>query len=342
MVGIFEKESTTIIFDMTGSSGGLTFAYAISKNFREDQCISYGDSGNLSNEFVHSMDKDSRKKILFCYGHNVHHFNELTDNKCHRITMIRNPANVCISYFIYCSDYNGIYFHPTGEPPPPQGDIEGTLKWMERIMDGARSNGPQPNYAAKYILSLFGDTFRSDDELFEKALRRLKNDYALVGITELFEESQFLLNALFPWINVKIWKRVRVNKTPWDELDVDPALLARCADFNPVDTELYTIMRQRLEDEIPSITASDVYLDHKAKCISNDTKMVRHLLVGSKTYLPPMTPEIYFDLCTRTSANLISRITAEDNEMIYKKRMDIYLDRIAELEDKIMYLASST
>jgi hypothetical protein len=123
------------------------------------------------------------------------------------------------------------------------------------------------------------------------ALRRLTEDFAVVGITELFEETQILIASQFPMLQIQPWKRVRVGSKPWDELDIEPNILARSAELNAVDVSLYRVMRAKMEKAASGFVDDDAYLGYKAHCLVQDPKLTRHLLVGSDRYLPPMSPQ---------------------------------------------------
>jgi hypothetical protein len=87
-----------------------------------------------------------------------------------------------------------------------------------------------------------------DDELLERAKRNIDRHFAVVGLTERFDESLILFRRVFGWSNLH-YAPANVS-LKWQRRPVPGSLLERIGSLNRFDAELYEYVQQRFQQVI--------------------------------------------------------------------------------------------
>ncbi len=89
-----------------------------------------------------------------------------------------------------------------------------------------------------------------DADLYALAKEQLDREYALVGVTELFEESIFLLCALAGYSSIGMWWRVLAAPRSLRLEDLSPRIRSRLERLFEVDTRLHDESRRKLVETL--------------------------------------------------------------------------------------------
>ncbi|MCS3678768.1 hypothetical protein GGP72_003046 [Salinibacter ruber] len=105
-------------------------------------------------------------------------------------------------------------------------------------------------------------------EMLSQAKENIESDFAVVGITERFEESIILMKRRFGW-GIPIYiTRNRTSGRP-SRPEISDSTRALIRDYNALDVELYDYARQRLNRQIEREDEAGFHLDWKALRLGN-------------------------------------------------------------------------
>ncbi len=171
-------------------------------------------------------------------GFGVHH---LLPGPSTYMTILRDPIERVISYYYFIRRTSHHYLHDfiRSEELDLKAFVESKAHVMidnaqTRIISGVW-HGPK-----------FGECTH---ETLEMAKRNLREDFAVVGLTERFDETLFLLKKAFGWRNIfYIRQNVTANRPRRSELS--PATLDAIVKTNQLDIDLYRYATSLFEEQI--------------------------------------------------------------------------------------------
>jgi hypothetical protein len=134
-----------------------------------------------------------RRRPRWIDGHRCYAAGDRLAQPSVRMTLLRDPVRRLLSVFNYAT-----LVHPYDFP-------------FRRLEDFVLSGAARTHGLAFGLLRAAGATVPEnipDRDLYEHAHRELDRHYALVGITELFEETIFLAGALAGYDRIGMWWRV--------------------------------------------------------------------------------------------------------------------------------------
>jgi hypothetical protein len=85
-----------------------------------------------------------------------------------------------------------------------------------------------------------------DEGTLEKAIAHAEKDFAVVGLSERFQESLLMIAAIFGW-KIPYYENRKVSK---NRPAIDPATLELIRQHNPFDLALYDYGQQRFEKDL--------------------------------------------------------------------------------------------
>ncbi len=147
-----------------------------------------------------------------------------------RITFLREPLRRLVSVYRYTA-----LVHPREFPFPS--------------LDAFVASGAARRYTqAAGLLRCAGidDAELSDGELAATARTHLEREYALAGITELYEESIFLLCQLGGYASIGMWSRVLAAPRTFNSETLSLRTRRRLEAIAAVDQDLYDAAKRRL------------------------------------------------------------------------------------------------
>lgn len=180
----------------------------------------------------------SRQLLRVVHGHFDLSLEHFFPARARYVTFLRDPVDRAISH----------YFHYRGKPSDPIHDLamrSSLIDWVSRAGLIEMDNG-QTRRLAGEMARPFGTLTRQTLERAKANLRR----FAIVGLTERFEESQILLQRAFSWPACRYPAR---NVGDHSAAEFDPEVLQAIRDQNRFDIELYAFATELFDGAVSKV-----------------------------------------------------------------------------------------
>jgi len=189
---------------------------------------------HLSNEAIYAKYKHAaeaeKTKVKAVLGHYSFGVHELFPNPPAYFTMLREPVDRVISLYYFLRDYPGYY-----QNHMKNMSFEAYLDW-----DRQAKNGQTTLISGKNPPSL------------DTALANLRR-FSFIGLTEMFNESLYLLNKQFHW-NVDQYKKANITKSRPAVDQVPVPIRKKIERYNEMDIYIYKKVKADLVRQIRSLS----------------------------------------------------------------------------------------
>lgn len=207
-------------------TGGTTM-----KNIIKDQYESREVWFHMEKDMLPKMDEKIKKQALKCVGGHCwfglhQHFNKPYTY----FTMLRDPIDRVVSEYYY------ILERPNHKAYP---EVR-TMDLMDFIQEFPLKSSNQ------HTRRISGN-IKSPD--LEAAIENIKNDFAVVGLSEMFEESLFLMKQAFGWNDIT-YQKVNVTKTRPSIGQLPKNVVAELEIRNELDLKLYEFSKKLLLEKL--------------------------------------------------------------------------------------------
>jgi hypothetical protein len=183
--------------------------------------------------------KDQVEKTDCLFGHFLFGVHKYVSRPATYITMLRNPVEQVLSNF----------FSSLKHPDHPNYSIFKDLS-LEEYLDSEHV----------FLNENMQTTFISGQITpdFDKAKHHLDNNFSIVGITEQFSESVFLMYKNLNWT----WEKIVCNKLNVNERrplqeSIDRRLISKIIEKNESDIKLYNYAKDKLEQKIKLLSIEE-------------------------------------------------------------------------------------
>jgi hypothetical protein len=191
-----------------------------------------------SKDYLKSLTlKDKYYTSHVCYG--IH---ELLPQPSTYVTFVREPVSRIISLYYYSKAtptafYHGLARDKTLEEFALETKLHELDNGQVRIIAGGSKD---------YFMNRtpYG---KCDENLLEIAKQNLEKDFAFVGVTDLFDESLFLLCETYFW---QLPFYFHLNRSSGNKSSVSEETKQKIAQFNHLDIRLYQYCRERLLEKL--------------------------------------------------------------------------------------------
>lgn len=184
-------------------------------------------------EKVKELSDKFRNNLKFIYGHFLFGTHEYFPKPFTYITLLRDPVERFIS----------AYYHIIRRPNNRLHEKVKNLT-LEQFIDSDEFNlFSEPNVQTRFFCG-------KEPLSLETAKANMEKYFSVVGITELFGESLFLMKEEFNWkkINYKT-----INAATNRPNNIPKEVREKIAAKNKLDIELYEYAKKRLEERIQSL-----------------------------------------------------------------------------------------
>jgi hypothetical protein len=236
-------QETTAIFLHIHKTAGTTLHRIIERQYPPEEIhFLQGDDGHAAIEEFKALSEEQRASIRMLKGHMAFGLHAWIPGPSTYFTILRDPIERVISdyYFILREPNHYLYDIVASENLGLQTFLERQIPVMlndaqVRMISGVWG-GPG-----------FGEC---DRDTLELAKKNLCEHFAVVGITEKFDETLFLLKETFDWQNSIEYQHHNVTQNRPKKSDLGRETLRTIKEANQLDIELYAYAEKLFRTQI--------------------------------------------------------------------------------------------
>ncbi|TRZ38610.1 hypothetical protein CEQ21_24845 [Niallia circulans] len=222
------REQELHIFLHIPKTGGSTLNSIFTRQFSAQELY---DHEFFQNKIVPIADltSEDRMQINAIAGHLLYGAHEQFTKPYHYFTMLRHPVDRVLSLYSYLRNYPG----------------------YERLQNMTLEEYVRTEPEAKngQTLLLCGYPLQYNVSLAKKRLE----SFDVVGITERFDESLYLLKSAFGWTDIH-YEKVNITKTRLKRTDVPLETIKLIEEHNKLDIELYHFAKELLQKRLKNLS----------------------------------------------------------------------------------------
>ncbi|MDQ0218889.1 sulfotransferase family 2 domain-containing protein [Peribacillus cavernae] len=231
MKGNYSNSGELLIFSHIPKTAGTTIRRIIDNQYDKTRIIRFPQLDMLSAEQL------NQTEVL--YGHcrfGVHrHF----DQSFSYITMLRDPVERIIS----------TYYFALRSPKNRMHEKVKNMSFPDFIFDETRDGrSPLVNHQTRF---LSGEKIPD----LEKAKENMHEHYTVVGLTEMFDESIFLMKKYLDWNEIDYSSSNVTNNRP-KQNDMPKEVIELIREKNDLDYRLYEYAKQLLLDNMKALDSA--------------------------------------------------------------------------------------
>ncbi|MCA9958744.1 MAG: sulfotransferase family 2 domain-containing protein [Anaerolineales bacterium] len=230
-----------VIFLHIPKTAGTTLNTILKRQYPASRRASLGALAQQDIARFKSLSEAERARIKMLNGHLAYGLHDYMVGPTTYFTILREPIDRIVSfyYFVYRNPHHYLYdfTHRTNL------GLRGYLENKNTIM--------VDNFQTRLISGIW-DTYPFGElppTALEQAKENLRNHFAVVGLTEHFDETLLLLRNTFGWRNIFYTpQNVTSNRPERDSLDT--ATIDAVTAANQMDVELYAFAKSLFADQL--------------------------------------------------------------------------------------------
>jgi Sulfotransferase family len=225
-------KNSLLIFLHIPKTGGTTLNSIFRKQFMRDKLFDHDNYQNKRMK-LEDLTEEEKKQIQAIAGHYFYGIHHLFNKRATYFTMLRDPIDRVISSYYYLRNTPG----------------------FERIkrmtLEQFVLSEPQAHNLQTKMIS--GDIGKNPS--IQKAMKHLQT-FSIVGVTERFNETLYLLQKEFRWIDTE-YKKINITKRRPAVTDLDPSLIQLIKENNKLDIQLYEYSKKLLNKRLQALSAEE-------------------------------------------------------------------------------------
>ena len=216
-----------MVFIHIPKTGGMTMQAMIRDVYKPSELHKINPARESIEEYQ-SLSRGRKDKLKVIYGHMDYWIHELLPPHSRYVTLVRNPVERVISHYDYVR-------RAANNPLHDLAMQSSLADWVARSDLHEMDNGQTRRLSGSTDFVRFG---ACSAEMLEQARRNVRQNFALVGITERFDDTYALMSKLFDW-PIKHYVPRNVARRKSSTKDIPTRTIRLIEKFNALDMELY-------------------------------------------------------------------------------------------------------
>lgn len=237
-----EKEKPILLYMHIPKTAGTTMYTILLNQYRAEELLTFyyqWDDYVRAASQLPDMIRGSHSQVKCIFGHFFFGLHAYIPKPAIYATMLREPVEQVLSLYYY--------IRRVPEHPLHSQVVQMSLEdYLTNNKTYFASWNPQASQLA--------NPFLPD---LDKAITHLDTFYAFVGITEMFNESLFLMNRLFDWKQSSYQYWNVTEKRPQQQ-NIPPELIQLIREKTKLDGGLYHYAKLRLEQKLAALTPEEM------------------------------------------------------------------------------------
>jgi Galactose-3-O-sulfotransferase len=231
----------TLIFLHIGKTAGTSLRQVLRRNYRPAEALRVGTPERPREETLDqfaTLPEHTRESARLLFGHMVYGLHTAVPRDSTYITMVRKPKSLVLSQYRFVLRRTGHRLH--------ERVVSENMGIEEYIRSGIslEMDNSQTRAIAGDLSTPYGEC---TDAMLDTAKANIERDFAVVGLTERFDETLVLLQKTFGWSKLHY---VRANVAPHSPIELSDEANALIKEHNRLDDELYRFASERFDAAI--------------------------------------------------------------------------------------------
>lgn len=234
-----------IIFLHIPKTAGSTFKQILRNEYPENKRfeIVVRDKALMTDEFL-QLPSDKKESLDLLYGHMEFGLHQKFQKEVKYITFLRDPVSRVISnyYYLLRTPYHPYY----------DTVIKNKLSlkdYIEQDINPSLNNG--------YIKFLSGQN-EVTENAYQQVIENLENHFAVIGITEQFDESILIMKEVLKWKSTPLYFRQNVSKNKKSGKEDYNELKDLILSKNSFDARLYNFAVEKFNQQKTDISEQSI------------------------------------------------------------------------------------
>jgi hypothetical protein len=228
---VLVMDNNLLIFMHIPKTGGSTLNNIFKQQYQIGELLNHTSADILLQEA--KAEKGNRIKAIS--GHHDFGIHKHFNCPSTYFSMVREPVDRVVS----------LYYFLASTPQYLNYESVKNMTLEEFVVKNAQAKNHQTSF------------FSGENQLnLEVAKKNLEAYFPVVGVTESFDESVFLLKKLYGWKNI-VYKKENVTKKRPKIKDVPLSTIKLIEEYNRLDIELYNYAKKRLQQQLNTLTHAE-------------------------------------------------------------------------------------
>jgi Galactose-3-O-sulfotransferase len=251
------RDQATVIFLHVGKTAGATMRRALRREFRSSDVMELKAPtvapGRLRRDgavaYFAGLPEAARARPRLIMGHMTYGLHEHVSRPAAYVTLLREPMKLILSQYHHVRRHPGHLLHDEAQAYPDLASYVRSGISLE--MDNSQTRA----FAGDTTTPFGGCTV----EMLDLAKAHLDRSFAVVGLTERFDDSLVLMQKAFAWNRIRY---VSVNVDPGRDRRDAPSQedVAYVKEQNALDLELYAWAAERFASTLRDTPGFDAAL----------------------------------------------------------------------------------
>lgn len=219
------------IFMHIPKTGGTTLNSIFRKQYRANEIFDH-DSYEGKEIKIDELSVKEKEKIRAVTGHYFYGIHQSFSKPFNYFTMLRDPVDRVISSYFFLQNYPG-YERVKNMTLEEFVLKEAEAQNLQTLMVSGQYENPNINYA----------------------MENLKT-FTIVGVTELFNETLFLLKNAYGWENIH-YSKENITKNRLAKEEIPSTVINIIKEYNALDIQLYNYAKQLCYEKLSRLTIDE-------------------------------------------------------------------------------------